>query len=122
MSISLNSNPNFYNSGKPYSLSPLGDKVSVKMSDSRHYGDKSQVHSPDDVAESFADVFKKSLEKVNDQQVTADELTQKLVFDPNSVDAHDVMIAAEKARISLTFTKTLADGFVRAYRELTSLR
>ncbi|MCE9501311.1 MAG: flagellar hook-basal body complex protein FliE, partial [Leptospira sp.] len=26
------------------------------------------------------------------------------------------------ARISLTFTKTLADGFVRAYRELTSLR
>ncbi len=122
MNISFNSNANLYNSGKPYSITPVGDKVSVKVSDTRHYGDKSSVQSPDDVAESFADVFKKSLEKVNDQQVSADELTQKLVFDPNSVDAHDVMIAAEKARISLTFTKTVADGFVRTYRELTNLR
>ncbi len=122
MNISFNSNSNLYNSGKPYLIAPIGDKVSVKVSDTRHYGDKASIQSPDDVAESFASVLKKSLESVNDQQVAADEMTQKLVFDPNSVDAHDVMIAAEKARISLTFTKTLADGFIRAYRELTNLR
>ncbi|MBE7412968.1 MAG: flagellar hook-basal body complex protein FliE [Leptospiraceae bacterium] len=122
MNISFNSNTNLYNSGKPFSITPVGDKVSVNVTDTRHYGDKASVQSPDDVAESFASVLKKSFENVNDAQVQADEMTQKLVFDPNSVDAHDVMIAAEKARISLTFTKTLADGFVRAYRELTSLR
>ena len=122
MSFSVQNFGNFYNSGRPYPISPQGDKVNLSVSDSRHYGDSVTSQSPDEVAESFAEVLKKSFEQVNDQQVQSDELTRKLVFDPNSVEAHEVMIASEKARISLTFTKTLADGFVRAYRELTSLR
>ena len=68
------------------------------------------------------EVLQKSFEKVNDQQVESDTLTQKIVFDPNSVDSHQVMIAAEKARISLTFTKTMIDGVVKAYRDLSNLR
>jgi len=84
-----------YNSGSPYPVSPKGDKVSVHTSDTRHYGDVKATHSPDDVAESFAQVLQKSFEKVNDQQVEADTLTQKLVFDPNSVDSHQVLIATD---------------------------
>lgn len=111
-----------YNSGNPFPISPKGDKVSIHTNDTRHYGDIKPTHSPDDVAESFAEVLNKSLEKVNDQQVEADQLTQKLVFDPNSVDSHQVLIAAEKARISLTFTKTMIDGVIKAYRDLSNLR
>lgn len=111
-----------YNSGRPYPITPKGDKVSISISDTRHYGDPIKTHSPDDVAESFADVLKMSLEKVNDLQVHADDLTQKIVYDPNSVDVHEVMLAAEKARISITFTKTLIDGVVKTYRDLSNLR
>jgi flagellar hook-basal body complex protein FliE len=111
-----------YNSGNPFPITPKGDKISISTSDTRHYGEAAKTHSPDDVAESFAEVLQKSFEKVNDQQVEADTLTQKIVFDPNSVDSHQVMIAAEKARISLTFTKTMIDGVIKAYRDLSNLR
>ncbi|WP_409035741.1 flagellar hook-basal body complex protein FliE [Leptospira bandrabouensis] len=107
---------------KPHSLLPQGDKVGILRSNERHYGKTNEAKSPDEVAGTFGDALKKAFEQVNDQQVEADELTQKIVFDPNSVELHDVMIAAEKARISLTFAKTMSDGFVRAYRELTTLR
>ncbi|BDA79891.1 flagellar hook-basal body complex protein FliE [Leptospira kobayashii] len=107
---------------KPHSLLPNGDKVAVQRTDMRHYGKTNEAKSPDEVAGTFADAMKKAFEQVNDQQVEADEMTQKIVFDPNSVELHDVMIAAEKARISLTFAKTMSDGFIRAYRELTQLR
>ncbi|MCZ8343571.1 MAG: flagellar hook-basal body complex protein FliE [Leptospira sp.] len=105
-----------------HSLLPKGDHVAVSRTNERHYGKTNEAKSPDEVAGTFADALKKAFEQVNDQQVEADELTQKIVFDPNSVELHDVMIAAEKARISLTFAKTMADGFTRAYRELTTLR
>lgn len=105
-----------------HSLLPKGDHVPVNRTNDRHYGKTNEAKSPDEVAGTFADALKKAFENVNDQQAEADELTQKIVFDPNSVELHDVMIAAEKARISLTFAKTMADGFTRAYRELTTLR
>lgn len=108
--------------GSAFSLRPEGDRVSVQRTDDRHYGKTMPGVTPDQVAGSFGEVLKKAFDEVNDQQVIADEMTQKLVFDPNSVDVHDVMIAAEKARMSLTFTKAMTDGFVRAYRELTQLR
>jgi flagellar hook-basal body complex protein FliE len=107
---------------RPHSLLPAGDKVAVQRTDSRHYGKTDLAKSPDEVAGTFANAMKKAFEQVNDQQAEADELTQKIVFDPNSVELHEVMIAAEKARISLTFAKTMSDGFIRAYRELTQLR
>ncbi|AXR67791.1 flagellar hook-basal body complex protein FliE [Leptospira mayottensis] len=127
--MEINSNSSLwytYNSGytgnKPHPLSPKGDSVKVSTTEERHYKDVKQPVSPDYVAESFSEAMKNALTSVNDLQVEADELTQKMVFDPNSVDAHEVMIASEKARVALTFTKTIADGVVRAYRELTSLR
>lgn len=111
-----------HESDRSFSLRPDGDKVSVQRTDNRHYGKTEPGVTPDQIAGTFSEVLKKAFEEVNDQQVIADEMTQQLVFNPNSVDVHDVMIAAEKARMSLTFTKTMTDGFIRAYRELTQLR
>lgn len=112
---SLPSSPN------PYSI-PKGNQISVSTTNPLHFGNPSPISGKEDIAESFADVLKKSLEKVNDVQVEADDLTQKMIYNPNSVEAHEVMIASEKARISLTFTKTVVDGIIRAYRDLTNLR
>jgi flagellar hook-basal body complex protein FliE len=112
----------FLKNSSAFPLQAKGDLVKMTKVDERHYTEKVKPHSPDEVAESFADVLKKSIEKVNDLEIEADTLTQKLVYEPNSVDAHQVMIAAEKARIAVTFTKTLADGVVKAYKELSNLR
>lgn len=122
MSFQIQSGYNFTNISKPISLDPLGDKVSIHTTDKLHYGDKTKPSSPDELAETFHSLFQKALNQVNDQQIKADSLTQKLVTEPNSVDAHEVLIAAEKARIGLSLTKTIADGVVKAYRELTNLR
>ena len=122
MGFFIQSEPNFYNSGRPYPLNLKGDLVDVNKTNSRHYQDVKMPEPNDNVAGSFSDVFYKAIEKVNDQQIVSDELTQKMAIDPESVDVHDVMIASEKARLSLTFSKTIADGVVRAYKELTSLR
>ena len=105
-----------------YSSTPKGNQIGVNTTDPLHFGNTPSIDKTDDISESFSEVLKKSLEKVNDTQVTADDLTQKMIYNPNSVEAHEVMIASEKARISLTFTKTVVDGIIRAYRDLTNLR
>ncbi len=108
-------------SSNPYSA-PKGNQIAVSTTNPLHFGNPSPVSGKEDLSESFAEVLKKSLEKVNDVQVEADDQTQKMIYNPNSVEAHEVMIASEKARISLTFTKTVVDGIIRAYRDLTNLR
>ena len=106
-----------------YSSIPKGNQIGINTTDPLHFGNTpTNISKTDDISESFSEVLKKSLEKVNDTQVTADDLTQKMIYNPNSVEAHEVMIASEKARISLTFTKTVVDGIIRAYRDLTNLR
>ena len=105
-----------------YPSTPKGNQIGINTTDPLHFGNNPAIGKTDDISESFSEVLKKSLEKVNDTQVTADDLTQKMIYNPNSVEAHEVMIASEKARISLTFTKTVVDGIIRAYRDLTNLR
>lgn len=105
-----------------YTPVPGGSNTKISTTNPLHYGGESKTESTENISESFSEVLKKSLEKVNDSQVHADDLTQKMIYNPNSVEAHEVMIAAEKARISLTFTKTVVDGIIRAYKELSNLR
>lgn len=99
-----------------------GDIIPLKVSNERHHNGLSTPAVPESTAQNFATVFEQALNKVNDQQVHSEQLAQQMVSEPGSVQAHTVMIAAEKARISLTFTKSLADLAVRTYRELSNLR
>ena len=107
---------------KPYKLNPLGDKIDVQTNNERHYMDVSEPIKPDYVAESFSEALKNSVKTVNDQQIRAEELAQKMIYEPDSVKPHEVMIASEKARVSLLFAKNVTEGFIRAYRELSTLR
>jgi hypothetical protein len=52
----------------------------------------------------------------------SEDLTKKAVYDPDNVDVHEIMIASQKARFALNLTKTIIDGSIRAYKELTSGR
>ncbi|MDH5719422.1 MAG: flagellar hook-basal body complex protein FliE [Spirochaetia bacterium] len=99
-----------------------GDIIPLKTSDLKHYNGIKSAKTSESPAENFAKVLTRALQQVNDQQVYAENLSHQAVADPGSVSVHSVLIAAEKARMSLTYTKTLADMAVKTYRELVNLR
>lgn len=100
-----------------------GHLVNMVTSDPRHYGSSGVMKTEKgDGGESFMGMLKKAIGGVNDLQVESEDLMQKMVYKPESVDVHTVMIASQKAEIALTLTKTIRDEAIRAFRELMNLR
>jgi flagellar hook-basal body complex protein FliE len=59
-----------------------------------------QPHTPYESQQSFASALKESIEKVNESQTASDTLTEKMARGEN-VDLHQVMIASQKASITM---------------------
>ena len=59
---------------------------------------------------------------MNNQQIEVNELQQKVVTDPESVDLHDVTIAVAKARMSLNLANSVIDRIVSGWSEITTTR
>ncbi|MFC0296223.1 flagellar hook-basal body complex protein FliE [Geobacillus jurassicus] len=72
---------------------------------------------PAEVQKQFAAFFKEALSRVNEAQIQADALTEKLVRGEN-VQLHDVMIAAQKASIALQLTIEIRNKAIEAYQEM----
>lgn len=100
----------------------MGHKVQLKVNNDKHFSEKPAKLQDDDVSTSFKDMLSESLGKVNDLQVKSGELTRQMIYEPESVDIHSVMIAGQKAELALSFTKAVRDEAIRAYKELTNLR
>ncbi|TMU87792.1 flagellar hook-basal body complex protein FliE [Bacillus sp. BHET2] len=73
--------------------------------------------SPSESTEDFSQLLKKSIDEVNKTQVQSDQLTEKLVRGDN-VDLHQVMIASQKASITLQTTMEVRNKVVEAYQEI----
>jgi flagellar hook-basal body complex protein FliE len=76
---------------------------------------------PIEVQKQFSAFLKEALHKVNEEQVQADRLTEKLVRGEN-VDLHQVMIASQKASISLQLTLEIRNKVVEAYQEMMRMQ
>ncbi len=70
---------------------------------------------------SFGDMFTSQLEKLNTTQIQADELAMDFASG-NTEDLHQVMIAAEEARISMEMAVQVRNKIVEAYKELNSMQ
>lgn len=103
-------------------IRPFGDIVLMKTSDARHFGVEPTQKKPGDFMEAFTKALGGALENVNDYQTNADRLAIQMIQKPNSVDVHDVMIAAEQAQESLSLTKQILTKTIDAYNTLTNLR
>ncbi len=99
-----------------------GHIVKLKTTNPLHYSGETKKPLDDDVSTSFANVLKNAIGKVNNLQVESHDLAQQMITEPESVDIHNVMIAAQKAEISLNFAKTVRDEAVRSFRELMNMR
>ena len=67
-------------------------------------------------------MFNKAIGEVNDLENKSTALATQLAVDPESVDIHDVQIAAEEAEMAVLFTKNIVDKAIRAYKEILNLR
>ncbi|MEK9197768.1 flagellar hook-basal body complex protein FliE [Ureibacillus sp. 179-F W5.1 NHS] len=67
--------------------------------------------------QSFANTLKDAIASVNNQQITSDAMTEKLIKGED-VELHEVMIAAQKASVSLNATMEVRNKAVEAYQEI----
>lgn len=73
--------------------------------------------TPYEAQQSFANSLKEAIAKVNDQQIASDNLTEKLITGED-VELHEVMIAAQKASITLNATIEVRNKVIEAYQEI----
>jgi flagellar hook-basal body complex protein FliE len=99
-----------------------GQHVSMKITNEHHLDDSIKKPVNDDVTGSFKNMLMETIGKVNNLQVDSNNLYQQMIYEPESVDVHQVMIAQQKAEVSLSMTKAVRDGVIQAYKELTNLR
>ncbi len=101
-----------------------GHIVNLKATHPLHYGSNADPkrNPGTGTGGSFSSFLTGAINRVNSEQIKSEELIQKMVYEPESVDIHTVMIAAQKAEISLTFTKAIRDEAIRAFRDIINLR
>ncbi len=99
-----------------------GHEFALSRTDPRHYAGRLDPQIADVGRPGFASLLLDSLNSVNAQQQTADALAVQAVVDPDSVNTHDVTIAAAKANMSLSITKSVVDRVIQAYREIQNVR
>ena len=105
------------------SLEALGDVVNLARTNANHLpGVGEKAAEAKNVEAAFGDLLLKALNQVNDSQVTAVDLAQQMITDPDSVDVHDVTIALAEANLALSMTKAVVDRALAAYREIINVR
>jgi flagellar hook-basal body complex protein FliE len=113
-----------------------GDVVKMLRTDPRHLAGVGETAAPADagtattnprgtmagIEQTFGNMLLSALGQVNQDQLTAMDLSQKMVTDPQSVNVEDVTIALAEASLSLSMTKAIVDRALAAYREVINVR
>ena len=76
-----------------------------------------ETDTPADKELTFGEMLKKAVEQVNDLHINADDQRLKLAVGEVE-DIHEVMVAMEKASLSLQLTIEIRDRVVEAYQRL----
>lgn len=67
--------------------------------------------------QNFAQSLKEAIAGVNEQQIASDKATNTLITG-GDIELHDVMIASQKASVSLELTMQVRNKAVEAYQEM----
>lgn len=76
---------------------------------------------PEPQATGFGDVFKNALKEVSAAQNVSDQKTDQLLTGEVK-DVHEVMIASQKASLSLQMTMQVRNKVVEAYQEVMRMQ
>ena len=82
-----------------------------------------QSTSDNEVAESsqFSELMKDSINKVNDQQMKAGEMTKAFEMNDPDVPLSSLMIEMQKARVSFEALKQVRNQLVDAYKQVMNM-
>jgi flagellar hook-basal body complex protein FliE len=100
-----------------------GDLVRLAQTNAMHFNADGTIGDEEDSGStSFEDSMLKAMNEVNDLQQSSSALSQQMITDPDSVDAHDVTIAMAKANLSLNIARTVLDRIVKGWKEVINTR
>ena len=77
-------------------FSPVSSQLNIQKTEAKPL-------TPSEAQKSFSSFLKDSIEKVNETQIQSDTLTEKLALGQD-VDLHEVMIASQKASVTMQLT------------------
>ncbi|MBM7647135.1 flagellar hook-basal body complex protein FliE [Bacillus ectoiniformans] len=77
--------------------------------------------TPYEAQQSFAAHLKNSINNLNDTSIKSAEMTDKLIRGEN-VDLHQVLIASQKASITMQLTMEVRNKAVEAYQEIMRMQ
>jgi flagellar hook-basal body complex protein FliE len=103
----------------------VGDIVKLARTNPLHLAGAGEAPAADQTGgpeQKFGNLLLGALGSVNDSQLTAMNLSQKMVTDPGSVNVEDVTIALADANLALSMTKAIVDRALAAYREIINIR
>lgn len=101
-----------------------GDVVQLKRTNPLHLDSAGQAGPITDKkpANDFQNMVLKALNGANNVTQKSLSLEQQSIIDPQSVNAHDVMIALAEANMAVSLTKAVTDRVLRAYQDIINIR
>jgi flagellar hook-basal body complex protein FliE len=75
----------------------------------------------DSNSNNFQDILKDSLDKLNEKQVEADNITNEFIAG-GDVEVHEMMLSMEEAKMSLQLAVQVRNKIVDAVKELTNMQ
>jgi flagellar hook-basal body complex protein FliE len=83
--------------------------------------DKKTEKTTNSGLESFSSTLEKSLQDINDKQITADKMGTAFAKG-DDVEISDVMLSGEEAKLSLQFAVQVRNKLLDAYKEINQMQ
>jgi flagellar hook-basal body complex protein FliE len=100
-----------------------GQIVELRKTNPLHFDGAGKIQSgKKGPEESFGEVLMRAFENVNGIQEQTEELSQKMITDPEEVSVHDVMISMAESNLAINMAKTIANRAIQAYKEIIAVR
>jgi flagellar hook-basal body complex protein FliE len=113
-------------SGNPAARNLQGEAAGLVRTDPLHYSAEGRLGIPaaseEPSVSSFQAAMLRAMDGVNASQMKSSELTQKMLTDPDSVDAQDVTISMAEANMSLNLARTIMTRVVTAWKDIINTR
>jgi len=83
--------------------------------------EEKEINTPIEAQQDFAKMLTNAIDQLNQAQIDSDTMTQKLVNHEIN-DLHEVMIAAEKASVTMQVTLEIRNKAIEAYQEIMRMQ
>lgn len=100
-----------------------GGNPGLKTTSELHFNEDGVMQKkPEKNAAPFSQMLFNAVNETDALVKDDDDLEEQMTLNPEKVDVHQVMIASEKARMSLSFLKSITEKAMKAYNDIMMLR